>query len=152
MAIHLATSIKCFFFTRISPKKIFDFLRDTLKCPSPWFLQCCVSSLKKLYRTVLTPNKEADLQPTLNKGVGGSSLVIFFTNIKCLGVMNQHQSMELENLIEKKLIESKKITKTLELSCNTGKLVFLFTISRVSKILYPKWDTAASFKKPYFNL
>ena len=46
--------------------------------PSPWLN--VVPRLKKLGRAVLARNEQANLQRTLNKTAGGTSLTIFITD------------------------------------------------------------------------
>ena len=58
-----------------SPKKMLDLLKDAQKCLSPWFN--VVPRLEKLCQAVVAKNNQEKLQPTLNKGAGGTSLTIF---------------------------------------------------------------------------
>ena len=64
-----------------------DLLKDAQKCLSPWFN--VVPRLEKLCQAVVAKNNQEKLQPTLNKGAGGTSLTIFVTacrqNGKTLG-------------------------------------------------------------------
>ena len=57
---------------------MFDMFKDTQNSPSSQFN--AAPSLKKLYQAVVARNDQANLQPTLNKKVGGSSLTIFVTD------------------------------------------------------------------------
>ena len=50
-------------------------LKDTQNSPSLWFN--VVQSLENLYQAVVARNDLANLQSTLNKGAGGTSLTIF---------------------------------------------------------------------------
>ena len=52
-----------------------DLLKDAQKCLSPWFN--VVPRLEKLCQAVVAKNNQEKLQPTLNKGAGGTSLTIF---------------------------------------------------------------------------
>ena len=69
-----------YIFIKKSPpqKKIFHLLKDTQNFPYPRLN--VVPSLKKLRQAVTAMNEQANLQPTLNKGGGGASLIIFVTD------------------------------------------------------------------------
>ena len=69
-------------FSRKNPKKVLNLLKDTQNSPSPWFN--IVPSLEKLCQAVEEKNDQADLQPTLNKGIGGASLTIFVTDCRLI--------------------------------------------------------------------
>lgn len=53
-------------------------LKDTQNVPSFWLN--ILPILEKLLQEVVTRNRQANLQPTLNKGPGGATLTIFVTN------------------------------------------------------------------------
>ena len=53
-------------------------LKDTQNSPPSYFN--VMSSLKKLCQAVVANNDQENLQPTLNKGVGGASLTVFVTD------------------------------------------------------------------------
>ena len=53
-------------------------LRDTQNVPSFWLN--IIPILEKLLQEVVTRNRQANLQPTLNKGPGGATLTNFATN------------------------------------------------------------------------
>ena len=66
----------CIFYEKVLKK--LDLLNDTQNVP--WFN--VVSSLDKLCKAELARNKKLNLQPTLNKGAGGESLIIFVTDCR----------------------------------------------------------------------
>ena len=62
-------------------KKMLHLLKDTQNSPSPWIN--VVSILEKLSQAVVAGNDQANLQPTLKKGIGDASLTIFVTDCSC---------------------------------------------------------------------
>ena len=57
---------------------MFHMPKDTQNIPSPWFND--FPSLEKVCQAVVAKNEQANLQPTLNKGADGASLIIFVTD------------------------------------------------------------------------
>ena len=54
---------------------MFDLFQDTLNSSTPWFK--VVPNMEKLCQAMLAENKQANMQPTLNKETGDGSLTIF---------------------------------------------------------------------------
>ena len=61
---------------------MFDLLKDTQN--SPFTLIQCFTKPGKAVSGSNAQNEQANLQPTFNKGEGGASLVIFFTDCRYL--------------------------------------------------------------------